>query len=148
MREALEEAEQTNVELRDLAHGLLPATLKHGGLRAAVRALASRTPVDVELDVGVKRLTAPIEATAYFVLAEALTNVAKHARATSAAVRARAEDGTLHLEVRDDGVGGARPEGGGFVGLADRLAAIDGQLRVDSPAGRGTLVAATIPLAG
>ena len=146
--EALEEAEHTNVELRDLAHGILPATLKHGGLRAAVQALASRTPVDVELDVAVERLPARIEATAYFVTAEALTNVAKHARASGAAVRAHAEGGVLELEVRDDGVGGARPEGGGFVGLADRLAALDGQLRVESPAGGGTLVAATIPLAG
>ena len=146
--EALEEAEHTNVELRDLAHGILPATLKHGGLRAAVQALASRAPVDVELDVGVERLPPRIEATAYFVTAEALTNVAKHARASGAAVRAHAEGGVLELEVRDDGVGGARSDGGGFVGLADRLAALDGQLRVESPAGRGTLVAATIPLGG
>ena len=111
-------------------------------------ALASRMPVPVENDVSVGRLPAAVEATAYFVVAEALTNVAKHARAERAEVTARVEDGTLRVQVRDDGVGGARPDGSGLVGLADRLAALDGQLRVESPADGGTVVAATIPLPG
>ena len=103
-------------------------------------------PVPVEVDVSVDRLPAPIEATAYFVVAEALTNVAKYAGAASAAVAARVEDGTLRVEVRDDGVGGARPDGSGLQGLWDRLAALDGRLRIESPANGGTLVAATIPI--
>jgi signal transduction histidine kinase len=88
-----------------------------------------------------------VEATVCFVVAEALTNVAKHARAQRATVIARAQDSTLRVEVRDDGVGGARPDGSGLVGMADRLAVIDGRLRVDSPVGGGTLVSADIPLA-
>jgi signal transduction histidine kinase len=104
--------------------------------------------VPVEIDVSVGRLPTAVEATAYFVVAEALTNVAKHARAEHAEVTARIEDGTLGLQVRDDGVGGARPDGTGLVGLADRLAAIDGELRVESLADGGTLLAAAIPLRG
>jgi signal transduction histidine kinase len=103
-------------------------------------------PVPVEIDVSVDRLPTAVEATAYFVVAEALTNVAKHARAGHAEVMARIEDGTLAVHVRDDGVGGARYGGSGLIGLADRLAALDGKLRVESPAGGGTLVAAAIPL--
>ena len=103
-------------------------------------------PVPVEIGVSVGRLPAAVEATAYFVVAEALTNVAKHARAGHAAVTARIEDGTLRVEVRDDGVGGARPDGSGLLGLADRLAALDGRLRVESPADGGTLVTADVPL--
>jgi signal transduction histidine kinase len=144
--EALQHAERAHVELRELAHGILPAVLTHGGLRAAVAALASRASVPVAVDVSVDRLPSPVEATAYFVVTEALTNVAKHARANGATVRAQVEGDTLQLQVRDDGVGGARPDGSGLLGLADRLAALDGQLRVESPAGGGTLVAATIPL--
>jgi signal transduction histidine kinase len=96
----------------------------------------------------VGRLPTAIEATAYFVVAEALTNVAKHARARHAEVMARIQDGTLAVSVRDDGVGGARPEGSGLVGLADRVAALDGRLRVESPPSGGTLVSAVIPLPG
>jgi hypothetical protein len=120
--------------------------LSHGGLRAGVEAVASRMPVPVELGVSVGRLPAAAEATAYFVVAEALTNVAKHSRATRAEATARVEDDKLRVLVRDDGVGGARPEGSGLVGLGDRLAALDGRLRVESPPGGGTLVAADIPL--
>jgi GAF domain-containing protein len=144
--EALEHAERAIVELRELSHGILPAVLTRGGLRAGVETLAARMPVPVEVTVSVDRLPAAVEATAYFVVAEALTNVAKHARATGATVLAHAQDDTLRLEVRDDGVGGARTDGSGLVGLADRLAVLDGQLRVESPAGGGTLVAAEIPL--
>jgi signal transduction histidine kinase len=150
LTEALDNAEQATAELRELAHGILPPVLTQGGLRAGVDALASRMPVPIEIDVTVGRLPAAVEATAYFVVAEALTNVAKHAHAGRAEVTVRIEHGTLAVHVRDDGVGGARPDGGGtgLIGLADRLAAIDGELRVDSPADSGTLVAAAIPLPG
>ena len=144
--EALEHVEAATEELRELVHGILPAVLTHGGLRAAVEALAARTPVQVEVDVSVGRLPALVEASAYFVVAEALTNVAKHAQAECAAVVARVADGRLCVEVRDDGAGGARPDGSGLVGLTDRLAVLNGRLRVESPAGGGTLVAATIPV--
>jgi signal transduction histidine kinase len=146
--EALEHAERANVELRELAHGILPAVLTQGGLRAGVDALASRTPVPVTKDVSVDRLPAPVEATAYFVVAEALTNVAKHAQAGHAEVKAWIEDHTLAIHVRDDGIGGAQADGTGLVGIADRLAALDGQLRIESPPDGGTLVAAAIPLPG
>jgi PAS domain S-box-containing protein len=147
LTEAVEQAERANAELRELAHGILPSVLTRGGLRAGLEALASRTPVPVDIDADVDRLTATIEATAYYVAAEALTNVAKHARAQSAQVTARVEDGALLLRVRDDGTGGVRPEGSGLVGLADRVAALGGRFRVESPTGGGTLVAADIPLA-
>jgi signal transduction histidine kinase len=146
VEEALGHAEEATVEVRELAHGILPSVLTHGGLRAGVDALAARMPLPVETDVSVDRLPAPVEATAYFVVAEALTNVAKHARARHAAVTAHVEEGALRLHVRDDGVGGARSDGSGLVGLADRLAVLDGRLQIDSPADGGTLVAATIPL--
>jgi signal transduction histidine kinase len=144
--QALDHTKQAMAELRELAHGILPGVLMHGGLHAAVEALASRMPVPVENAVSVGRLPAPLEATGYFVVAEALTNVAKHAHAGHAAVTARIEEGKLRVQVRDDGVGGARAEGSGLLGLADRLAVLDGQLRVESPADGGTLVAADIPV--
>jgi PAS domain S-box-containing protein len=146
VEEALDHAEQATVELRELVHGILPPVLTHGGLHAAVQALATRMPVPIDIGVTVGRLPAAVEATAYFVVAEALTNVAKHSGAKHATVMAHVEDSTLHLQVRDDGVGGAQPHGSGFVGLADRLAVLDGQLRVESPADGGTLIAADIPL--
>jgi signal transduction histidine kinase len=120
---------------------------RRGGLRAGVEALARRMPLPVEVVVSVGRLRRPVEASAYFVVAEALTNVAK-SRAGRAAVTAHIEDGTLQVRVRDNGVGGARADGSGLLGLADRLAALDGGLAVESPADGGTLVAAAIPLTG
>jgi signal transduction histidine kinase len=144
--EALDQAEQATVELRELVQGILPPILTRRGLRAAVQALADRMTVPVEVSVDSERLPAAVEATAYFVIAEALTNVAKHSRASRAAVQARVEDGSVHIRVRDDGVGGARPDGHGFVGLADRLAAFEGQIHVENPPGGGTVVAASIPL--
>jgi PAS domain S-box-containing protein len=144
--QALELAEQGNEELRELAHGILPAVLTRGGLRAAVRSLVSRLDVPVQVDVPADRFPAEIEASAYFIVAEALTNVVKHAHAGRAEVRASVEDGMLRLEVCDDGIGGADPDGHGLVGMGDRATALGGRLQIESPAGGGTLVAATLPL--
>ncbi len=146
VQEAIAHAEQATAEVRELAHGILPSVLAHGGLRAGIDALGSRAPVPVAIDVSVERLPAPVEAGAYFVVAEALTNVAKHSSAGHAKVVARIEDGMLRVEVRDDGVGGASPDGTGLVGLADRVAVLDGRLEVDSPPGGGTRLTAAIPL--
>jgi signal transduction histidine kinase len=144
--EALDQAEQANAELRELAHGILPPVLARGGLQAGVDALVSRVRVPVDVTVVGERLPAEVEASAYFVVAEALTNVVKHSRARSAEIKAWVEDRVLHLDVRDDGVGGARPDGAGLLGLNDRVAALGGWLRVESPPGRGTRIAATLPL--
>jgi signal transduction histidine kinase len=146
LTEAIDHAQHATEELRELAHGILPATLSHVGLRAAVRQLVSRMPLPVENRVSGERFSATIEATAYFVIAEALTNIAKHSRAGYATVTGCVEHGTLRVEVRDDGIGGARPDGSGLLGMADRLAALGGQLRIESPAGGGTLIAAEFPL--
>jgi signal transduction histidine kinase len=117
-------------------------------LSAALDALAARSPLPVEiLATPAERLPEPVEATAYYVVAEALTNVAKYARATAATVSVTPVDERLHVEVRDDGVGEASIEAGsGLRGLADRVQALRGTLRVDSPAGSGTVIAATIPI--
>jgi len=144
--EALQHAQEATDELRELAHGILPSVLTRGGLRAGVDALASRMPVPVEIGVSVERLAPEVEATAYFVVAEALTNVAKHSHADRAVVSAKVENGDFRIEVRDDGIGGAKAAGTGLVGLADRVAALDGSFRLESPADGGTLVAADIPV--
>jgi PAS domain S-box-containing protein len=146
LAEALEHAEQGNEELRELAHGILPAILTRGGLRAGVEAIVARIDLPVAVDVTAERFSAETEASAYFIVAEALTNVVKHSRAKRAEVRASVEDGMLHVEVRDDGIGGADPDGHGLVGMADRVTALGGRLRIANPAGGGTLVAATLPL--
>jgi signal transduction histidine kinase len=143
VREALQHAETANDSLRELAHGILPAILARDGLSAAVQALATRMPFPVKIDMPLGRLSDPVEATAYFVVAEALAGVAKHARADRAAVTARLDDHTLQLEVRH---GGARADGPGLLRLRDRLAALDGHLHVASATGGGTVVAATIPI--
>jgi signal transduction histidine kinase len=145
--EALAHAESAIAELRELAHGILPGALSRGGLCAGVEALASRMPLPIECDLSVDRLPPAIEASAYFVIAESLTNVVKHARASAATVVARVHDGTLRIRVQDDGVGGARPDGHGLLGLADRLAVLGGRLVVETPADGGTLIAADIPIA-
>jgi signal transduction histidine kinase len=146
--EALKYAEEAGSELRELAHGILPAALTRGGLRAGVEALVSRISLPVSVDVTVGRLSAGIEATAYFVVSEALTNVVKHADARCAAVTARAEDGELRVEVRDDGMGGARSgDTSGLGGLEDRVSAFGGRLVLDSPQGEGTRVCALLPVA-
>jgi PAS domain S-box-containing protein len=145
--EALEQAERGNIELRELAHGILPPVLTRTGLRAGIGAVVARIDIPVQVDVPDERFPAEIEASAYFIVAEALTNVMKHAHAASAAVTAAARDGRLCVEVRDDGVGGANPDGHGLVGIADRVAALGGELSIESPANGGTRLAATLPIA-
>jgi len=144
--DALEQAEQSNRELRELAHGILPAALERGGLRAGVDAFVGRLDLPVGLDVPAERFPAEIEASAYFIVAEALTNVVKHAHADHAQVTVSVQNGVLHVQVRDDGIGGADPDGHGLVGLGDRATALGGRLQIESPRGGGTLLAATLPL--
>ena len=135
-------------ELRELARGIHPAVLTDRGLTAALETLAARAPLPVELQTPRERLAPPVEAAAYYVVAEALTNVVKYARADAVNVTVEQHDGHVEVEVADDGVGGADPAAGsGLSGLADRVAALDGTLRVESPAGRGTRITAEIPLA-
>jgi signal transduction histidine kinase len=145
--EALDTAKQAMVELRELAHGILPSALTHRGLRAGVDALVSRLALPVDVDVLAERLPADIEASSYFIVAEALTNVVKHARATRATVRATLAGGVLTLEVRDDGIGGANPDGHGLMGIADRVDALGGELRIESADGDGTALTARLPCA-
>lgn len=139
---ARQEAELAVKELRDLARGIHPTLLTDLGLAAALDALASRAPVPVQVSgVPSARLPAAVEAAAYYVTAEALTNVAKYARASECSVCLSLEDGRLRVEVCDDGIGGADPStGSGLLGLRDRVEALDGRLEVDSPPGAGTTV--------
>jgi signal transduction histidine kinase len=136
-------------ELRELARGIHPAILTDRGLGPALEALAGRAPVPVEIEaVPEGRMPVPVEAVAYFVVAESLTNVARYAEAEYAAVRVLRENGYAVVEIEDNGIGGADPSAGtGLRGLADRLAALDGKLEVDSPEGVGTTVRARIPCA-
>ena len=131
-------------ELRDISSGLHPAALSHGGLEPALKALGRRSPIPVELAVRISRRPAEaVEIAAYYIVAEMLTNAAKHASASRVDVTVEALDGALRVCVRDDGVGGADPAGGsGLVGLKDRVEALGGTITTDSPpAGRTTLVA-------
>jgi signal transduction histidine kinase len=147
LEEAGGELEEALGELRELARGIHPAVLTDRGLGAALESLAGRAPLPVELEVEVeRRLPEAVGVTAYFVVAEALTNVARYADASEATVRAAYADGRLTVEVSDDGVGGADPaKGSGLRGLADRLEALDGSLEVHSRPGRGTVLRAEIP---
>jgi len=135
-------------ELRELARGLHPAVLSHKGLVAALESLAARSPLPVSITAGSSpHLPEAIEAAAYYVVAEALTNVSKYAQASAAEVDVGLRDGSLVIEVADDGIGGADPSSGsGLRGLADRVEALGGQLDVASPAGHGTVLRAEIPL--
>jgi signal transduction histidine kinase len=144
---ASKEAKEALTELRELARGIHPAVLTETGLAGAIQALVERSPVATTVTaVPDGRFPAAIEATAYFVVSEALTNVAKHAMADSAAVAICRRPGRLVVEVSDDGAGGVRPEGGsGLRGLADRVASVGGVLRVDSPPGDGTRLEADLP---
>jgi signal transduction histidine kinase len=133
-------------QLRELAQGLHPPLLVQSGLAVALAALADRAPVPVTVDAGRERFAPEIEATAYFVVSEVLTNVAKHAQASRAFVAAHRRNGTLVVAVEDDGVGGASADGGsGLRGLADRIEARGGRLTLESPPGGGTRVVAEIP---
>jgi PAS domain S-box-containing protein len=146
--EALDHARAGLGDLRDLARGIHPAILTHYGLAAAIESLADRAAVPVEIDIAEARYPPAVESAAYFVVAEALTNVAKYAHAKRASVTATEADGRLELTITDDGVGGARrAAGGGLLGLDDRVTALHGTLSIESPAGSGTTVHAQIPLA-
>ena len=146
--ESSEELQASLNELRELARGLHPVVLTDRGLNAAVRILADRAPVPVDItELPADRLPPPVELAVYFVVAEALTNVAKYAQATEAAVAITVADGRVSVEVSDDGIGGADvAAGSGLRGLSDRVAALDGRLRVESPPGEGTRLQADIPL--
>jgi signal transduction histidine kinase len=148
--QAREEAALAVKELRELASGIHPALLSERGLGPALEALATRAPVPTTVDgVPSFRLPAAVESASYFVTAEALTNVAKYAGATSASISLAIEHGRLLLIIRDDGAGGADPSSGsGLRGLRDRVDALDGQLHIDSPPGLGTTLIAEIPLGG
>jgi signal transduction histidine kinase len=146
VNDALESAEHADAELRELVCGIMPAALRHGGLRAAVGSLLRHIALPVGAEVMPDRLPVHVETTAYFVVAEALTNVVKHARATRADVCAAVRHGALELEIRDDGAGGADPRRGtGLAGLADRVESIDGTMTITSPPGRGTTIAVQLP---
>jgi signal transduction histidine kinase len=137
-------------ELRELARGLHPPVLSDRGLVAAVEALASRAPLPVTVETdGSDRAPESVEAAAYFVVAEALTNVTRHAEASCAVVRVARPDGELLVEVEDDGRGGAAPgSGSGLRGLSDRVGALHGTIEVESPLGSGTVVRARLPVGG
>jgi signal transduction histidine kinase len=146
VRRAREEAGAAIAELRDLARGIAPPVLADRGLSAAVQALGVRAPMPVEVDVPDERRPPPVvETAAYFVVAEALTNVAKHASGAPARVVVLRERRRLVVEISDSGPGGADPRGGGLTGLRHRVEAIDGTLHVDSPAGGPTTIRAEMP---
>jgi signal transduction histidine kinase len=135
-------------ELRELARGIHPAVLTDQGLDAAVRTLAARAPIPVTVTTETTALPEHVTTAAYFVVAEALANVAKYSHASHASVDVTQTNGNLRVEIHDDGDGGARPgAGSGLRGLADRVGALDGRLAIDSPAGRGTTITAEIPCA-
>jgi signal transduction histidine kinase len=135
-------------DLRELSRGIHPSILSEGGLGPALKALARRSAVPVELDMNIQtRLPEPIEVAAYYVVSEALANAAKHAHASMAHVEAQTHDGRLHLSIRDDGVGGATPkQGSGLIGLTDRVEALGGTILVDSEPGQGTRLEIDLPI--
>jgi signal transduction histidine kinase len=148
VREAEAELASALEELRELAQGIHPAVLTEHGLEPALKTLATRSPVPVEiLRVPHERLPAPVEAAAYFVVCEALANAAKHAHASALSVEVTCDDGFLLVNIEDDGCGGAQPRpGSGLAGLADRLHALSGELAIDSDRGFGTRLRARVPL--
>ncbi|MCW2995957.1 MAG: histidine kinase, partial [Conexibacter sp.] len=147
VRRAREEASAAIGELRDLARGIAPPVLADRGLAAAVEALGRRaaTPVTVEARALESRPLPVVETAAYFVVAEGLTNVAKHAPGAAAHVRLAEEDGRLMIEIADEGPGGADADGSGLTGLRHRVEALDGTLTVTSVAGSGTTIHAELP---
>jgi signal transduction histidine kinase len=148
LEETDEELQQALAELRELARGIHPAVLTDHGLDEAIRTLARRAPIPVDVRACRERLPGHVETAAYFVVAESLANIAKYAHASKARIGVERADGLVRIAVDDDGVGGANPyEGSGLSGLADRLGALDGRLRIDSPSGGGTHITAEIPCA-
>jgi signal transduction histidine kinase len=149
LNEIVQGLSEISEELRAISRGIHPAILSKGGLGPALRSLACRSAVPVELDVDVPgRLPDRVEVAAYYVVAEALTNAARHAHAEEVKVSVKAVDGHLDLMIEDDGAGGADPSNGsGLIGLVDRVEAVGGHLWVTSPAGVGTSLAASIPCA-
>ncbi|WP_100448800.1 sensor histidine kinase [Glycomyces xiaoerkulensis] len=149
LEQAHEEAKQALADLRDLVRGLHPAVLEDRGLDAALSAVAARSPVPVRVAVDMdRRVDGDVEAVAYFVVSEALTNVARHAGAARAAVEVALRGETLHVTVTDDGAGGADPGGGtGLRGLADRVRSVDGTFELTSPAGGPTTIEVELPCA-
>jgi signal transduction histidine kinase len=144
--EAHRESKEALVELRNLARGIHPAVLTDRGLDAAVSALAARSPVPVAVDVDLpRRAGQATEAIAYFVVAEALTNVAKHSDATRARLELKLEGEELIIEISDNGRGGASANGHGLTGLRDRVRAVDGLLMLVSPPGEGTTLRVELP---
>ena len=145
--QALAETRLATDDLRELAAGLLPSVLVDRGLRGAIETLTARSPLPVDLELTPDRFDPELEAAAYFFIAEALTNVAKHAQAEHASVSVAHGGELLELEVSDDGVGGADPlKGSGLLGLQDRVAAVGGVVQFDSPPAGGTRVTARLPL--
>jgi signal transduction histidine kinase len=144
---AQDETKQAIAELRELVRGIHPAVLTDRGLDAALSSLAARCPVPVTVQVNLdERPPTPVESAAYFIVAEALTNIAKHSEARHARVNVSRDDSTLRVEISDDGKGGARAEpGGGLSGLADRVSSLEGTFRVASPAGGPTTILAELP---
>jgi signal transduction histidine kinase len=148
LAECIQHVRAAIAELRELARGIHPSILTHRGLAAAVEGLTDRASIPVFVQIPDDRYPPSVESAAYFIVAEALTNMAKHAKARTGHVRATSADGRLMLTIEDDGVGGARPyAGSGLSGLHDRISALNGTLTVDSPAGKGTRIRAEIPLA-
>jgi signal transduction histidine kinase len=144
LQTALTEASEGLTELRQLARGLHPSVLTDRGLGAAAAALAARSPLPVDVAVGDERYRPHVEAAAYFFIAEALTNVVKHARASHAELSVHQRDGLVVIDVRDDGVGGVDVTGSGICGLRDRVEAVGGQMQLESRPGQGTHLRATI----
>lgn len=148
VRQARQEASAAIAELRDLARGIAPPVLADRGLTAAAEALARRSPMSVAVESNLtERLLPVVEAAAYFVVAESLTNVVKHSPGASATVHLHVEGLRLRVVVRDDGCGGAVPHGGGLSGLGSRVEALDGSLTIDSPPDGGTTIHAELPCA-
>jgi signal transduction histidine kinase len=137
-------------ELQEISRGIHPAILSEGGLGSALKSLGRRSSFPVSFDIAIaRRLSDSVEIAAYYVVAEALTNVAKHAQASRAIVRAETTATTLRLSIQDDGVGGADShKGTGLIGLKDRVEAVGGQMEVRSPSGNGTSLNISIPLEG
>jgi signal transduction histidine kinase len=140
-----DELKEVLAELRDLAHGIHPAVLSQAGLAAALEEVVERLPLPVRVTAPKSRVSPAAEATAYFVTCEALTNVVKHAKADSATVTIRIDESHLDIEIADNGIGGVVSGGHGMASILDRVSALDGEVTIDSPPGKGTRVTVRIP---